>query len=147
MMETFTELVIAAPAQRVYALASRTERWPALLPHYRFVRLLSEAGTSRIVEMAAWRDRIPIRWTALQTNDATRPHIAFRHLSGWTRGMDVEWTFEPLRDQTRVRIVHRLSFSFPLGAEWISDHVIGRFFIEHVAGRTLACIKRTAESR
>ena len=144
-MQTVTEAIIAADPHRVYALASRTERWPDLLRHYRFVRVLSEAGNSRIVEMGALRDRIPIRWTALQTNDARTPHIAFRHVRGWTRGMDVEWTFEPHSGGTRVRIAHRLRFRFPVASRWIGDRIVGRFFIEHVARRTLARMKRLAE--
>ena len=46
--------------------------------------------------MAARHGLVPLRWTAEQTNDPLRPHIAFRHVKGPTRGMDVEWLFTPL---------------------------------------------------
>jgi ribosome-associated toxin RatA of RatAB toxin-antitoxin module len=145
--ETSNEIFIAAPAHRVYELAAATERWPEILPHYRYVRVLEERAPSRIVEMAARRGLIPIRWTAKQTNDPVRPHIAFHHLRGWTRGMDVEWIFEPIDGGTRVRIEHRLSFAFPIARDWLGEHVVGNFFIRHVAGRTLACMKQLAEAR
>jgi len=145
--QTSNEIFIAAPAQSVYELAAATEHWPNILPHYRFVRVLEERPASRVVEMAARRGVIPVRWTAEQTNDPVRPHIAFHHLRGWTRGMDVEWIFEPVEGGTRVRIEHRLAFQFPIAREWLGEHVVGNFFIRDVAGKTLACMKQLAEGR
>jgi hypothetical protein len=116
------------------------------LPHYRRVRVLDERGPTRTVEMAAWRDVFPIAWTAEQTNDPVRPHIAFRHVRGWTRGMDVEWIFAPAGARTRVTIVHRLAFDFPFAADWIGRHIVGDYFVHGVARRTLARIKTLAEA-
>jgi uncharacterized membrane protein len=142
-----TSIEIAAPAQTIFRFASATERWPEYLPHYRFVRVLEDRGATRVVEMAARRDWIPIRWVAEQTNDPARPHIAFRHLRGWTRGMEVEWIFEPAgSSSTRVTIAHRLRFQFPVAAEWLARHVVADFFIEYVARRTLACMKALSEA-
>jgi ribosome-associated toxin RatA of RatAB toxin-antitoxin module len=146
VIHTANEIVIAAPAATIYALAAATERWPHILPHYRFVRVLDDRGAVRVVEMGAWRDAIPVRWTAEQTNDPARPHIAFRHIKGWTRGMEVEWIFEPLERGTRVRIEHRLAFEFPIASDWLGEHVVGNFFVRNVAGKTLACMKRLAEA-
>lgn len=137
---------IAAPAQAIYALAAATERWPLILPHYRFVRLREEAGPTRIVEMAAWRDVFPLRWVAEQTNDPLRPHIAFHHIAGPTRGMDVEWLFTPLAGGTRVTIVHRLAFVFPVAADWLGEHIVANYFIAGVANKTLARMKVLAEA-
>lgn len=145
MTTTENSILIAAPAQTIYRLASDTERWPQYLPHYRSVHVQREEGASRIVEMAAWRDWIPVRWIARQTNDPLRPHIHFHHIAGWTRGMDVEWHFEPLGTQTRVTIEHRLAFQFPLAADLIGEWIVGRFFIQHVAAKTLARMKILAE--
>ncbi len=137
---------IAAPAQTIYRLAAATERWPELLPHYRFVRIIAEQGAVRTLEMGAWRDIFPIRWVAEQTNDPERPCIHFRHVRGWTRGMDVEWRFAAVdAGRTRVTIVHRLQFVFPLAAEWLGRHVVAGYFIDGVARRTLARIKLLAE--
>jgi ribosome-associated toxin RatA of RatAB toxin-antitoxin module len=144
--ETANEIVIAAEPSTIFALASATERWPQLLPHYRFVRVLEGDDRRRIVEMAARRGAFPVRWTAEQTNDPDRAHIAFRHLRGWTRGMEVEWLFERSAAGTRVRIVHRLEFQFPVARDWLGRHVVSDFFIRDIAGKTLACMKRLAEN-
>ncbi len=146
MTETRSEIVIGAPPKRIYDLAAATERWPELLPHYRSVRVLEERQGRRIVEMAARRDFIPIRWVAEQINDPERPTIRFRHIRGWTRGMDVEWRFEPLEEGTRVTIEHRLVFLFPLAAAWLGRNVVSKFFIEYVARKTLARMKVLAEA-
>jgi ribosome-associated toxin RatA of RatAB toxin-antitoxin module len=146
MTTASNSILMFAPAQTIYRLAAATERWPEILPHYRYVRVLEQRGSSRIVEMAAWRSRIPIRWTAEQTNDPERPHIAFRHIAGWTRGMDVEWTFERADGGTLVRIEHRLDFRFPVAREWLGRHVVCDFFVHHVAAKTLAVMKRLSEA-
>ncbi len=146
---TVTENVIeiaAAPAT-IYRLAAATERWPEILPHYRFVRVRERHGASQVVEMGARHDGFPIRWVAEQTNDDARPHIAFRHIAGWTRGMDVEWIFTPIdAERTRVTIVHRLAFRFPVAAQWLGRHLVSDYFVHGVARKTLVRIKTLAEN-
>jgi len=143
---TRTSIEIAAAPAAIFALAAATERWPAILPHYRYVRVLEEAGPTRVVAMGARHDGIPIGWVARQTNDPLTPHIAFHHVRGWTRGMDVEWLFERHAEITRVTIEHRLAFRFPIAADWIGRHIVCEYFVDGVASKTLATIKRLAEA-
>ena len=145
MTVTRNTVEIAAPPSAVYALAAATERWPQILPHYRYVRVLEERGATRTVAMGARQDVFTIAWVAEQTNDPTTPHIAFRHLRGWTRGMDVEWIFEPSPVGTRVTIEHRLAFRFPIAAAWFGKHLVSGYFIHGVASKTLARVKALAE--
>ena len=58
-------ITINAPVARIYALAVDVVRWPEILPHYRWVTLVSETCGCRIVEMAASRDGIPVKWTSI----------------------------------------------------------------------------------
>ncbi|GAC1305800.1 MAG: hypothetical protein NVSMB19_17490 [Vulcanimicrobiaceae bacterium] len=146
MTQTSNEIDIAAPAATIYALAAATERWPEILPHYRYVRVIAGGGARRTVEMGATRDGIPIAWTAEQTNDPERPSIRFRHVRGWTRGMDVEWRFDATERGTRVTIEHRLKFAFPIAGDWIGEHIVGDFFVRDVANKTLARMKALAEA-
>ena len=141
-----TSIDIAAPPATIYGFASATARWPLILPHYRYVRVRERDGARQIVEMAAWRHCFPLRWIAEQTDDAQRPHIAFRHIAGPTRGMEVEWRFEPLGERTRVTIVHRLDFAFPVFAAFLGKYVVGDYIIEGVAARTLRCMKAISEA-
>jgi ribosome-associated toxin RatA of RatAB toxin-antitoxin module len=137
---------IKAPAAAIYALAQDVARWPQILPHYRWVKVLREGDGERVVEMAARRDWFPVRWTALQTLDPATPRIDFTHLSGWTKGMAVAWLFEPRGDGTRVTIVHDLDYARrPLMGEWFGRRIVGDYFIQSIAGRTLARMKELAE--
>lgn len=136
---------IHAPAKQIYDLASATERWPELLPHYRYVRVLSQDGAHRTVEMAARRGAIPVRWTAEQRNDPVLPAIYFRHVRGWTRGMDVAWHFVEDKDGTTVSIVHDLSFQFPIASEVLGKYVVCGYFVDAIATRTLRRMKELAE--
>lgn len=146
MTSVRTSAFIRAPARRIYDLASATERWPQILPHYRFVRVLAENGAERTVEMAARRGVIPVRWTALQRNEPATPAIYFRHISGWTKGMTVMWRFVQDASGTTVTIEHDVVFRFFVAQNAIEKYVVGEYFIDGVAGRTLACMKRIAEA-
>lgn len=137
---------IAAPPARIYALAAPVERWPAILPHYRWVKVLEERGNTRLVEMACWRDRIPLRWTALEEVLPEVPSIRFLHVAGVTRGMQVSWEFIAHGNVTEVRIAHALQLRWPLIGAAVANRIIGPQFVSDVAGKTLRRIKVLAES-
>ena len=157
-MYTIDEIEVAGPVEACFRAGADVERWPDILPHYRWVRFHEKAGfgTGR-VEMAARRDfaglAYPVWWVSDMTVDADRPAVFYRHVDGVTTGMDVEWSFHPVggtHDRTLVRIVH----DWPQGPSWplpaaarrrIADVLIGPVFIHHVAGRTLLGIKRHVE--
>jgi ribosome-associated toxin RatA of RatAB toxin-antitoxin module len=146
-MNTLTEQWMRAPAGLIYSLAADVERWPEILPHYRWVRLLERSGNRKLVDMAASRDGIPVSWRALQTLDPDTPRIEFRHVRGVTRGMEVAWTFQAMDGGTLVRIAHDLDLRWPLIGPWVAEHVIAPQFVEHIARKTLRRIKRLAEAR
>lgn len=144
-MQMTNEIVIAATPQRIFERASDTAAWPQILPHYRYVRVLQRDGSRCVVEMAARRSfdklrmTIPVRWRAEQIDNAALPQIFFRHLGGWTKGMRVYWRFTPLNNrETLVQIDHDLRS--PLAA------FIGKYFIDPIATRTLACMKEICEA-
>lgn len=153
-MNSTNTITIKAPYERIFSLAARVEEWGHILPHYRYVRVLKRGGNRKLLKMSAWRDFIPVSWTAVQTvieGDAAMPgRIIFHHTGGLVRGMDVAWTFEPRPDRgdVVVRITHHLHKPpFPvrlLGKKGV-DIIIGRLFIGYIAGKTLKRIKMLAE--
>jgi len=62
MMHTVDRLVMRAPLDRVFAAASDVERWPSLLRHYRWVRMLERRTGGGVVEMAAYRPFGPLNY-------------------------------------------------------------------------------------
>ena len=151
-MHTKNEILIRAGAAEVYGLAAPVERWPEILPHYRWVRVLEDGGEGRrVVEMAALRNFIPVRWRAEQLLFPEVPRIVFRHVGGVTKGMEVEWVFAPQDDGVvRVSILHDLErglAGWPLVGGVVADRVVGPFFVSNIAGKTLGRIKELAEAR
>ena len=156
-MHTIDEIRIAAPVAACFQAAADVERWPEILPHYRWVRFQRRDAFGRgLVEMAARRGfgplAYPVWWVSEMTIDESRPVVLYRHVDGITTGMDVEWSFHeegPL--STHVRIVHAWKegprWPLPAGARrTIAGAIIGPVFIHHVASRTLLGIKRAVEA-
>lgn len=152
-MRTVDAIRIRAPAARVFAAARDVARWPEILPHYRWVRLLEPRPDGGTVEMAAWRPFGPLRWPAWwvseMQHDATALSIRYRHVRGVTAGMDVVWRIAAVPgpgEEVDVRIVHAWGGPpWPLGG-LIARLVIGPVFIHGIASRTLAGIKRHVEA-
>jgi ribosome-associated toxin RatA of RatAB toxin-antitoxin module len=78
---------IQAAPDIIFRLAADIARWPELLPHYRWVRVLEQQGERKLVQMAAHRDGFPVRWTSIQEPRPEERRILFRHVGGITRGM------------------------------------------------------------
>ena len=150
-MRTVDEIHVRAPADRVFDLAADVESWPAILSHYRWVRMLERpAGRAAVVEMAAWRPFGPLNyptwWVSEMRIERSARRVLYRHVRGITRGMDVEWRVEPEATGTQVTIVHEWRGpSWPLIGGVAADLVIGPVFIHGIASRTLAGIAKAAE--
>ena len=148
-MRTVDRILVHAPFTRVFAVASSVSRWPAILPHYRWVRLLDDGR----VEMAAWRHfgaiNFPTWWVSEMTIDRPAGEIRYRHVRGVTTGMKVVWRLVEDgegQDVVDVEIVHTWDGPrWPLIGRLAANLVIGPVFIHGIASRTLAGIKRAAE--
>ena len=150
-MRRVNEITIDADLQTIYALAANVEQWPALLPHYRAVELrwLETGGRRLVARMRASRDGIPVAWTCWLERDPVEPRLTFRHIGGFTRGMRVAWTFEQLAGgRVLVRITHEFRKGWPIQRldRFVSETVVGTFFVHAIATRTLGMVKLLAES-
>lgn len=147
-MNSVMRLSVRAPLERIFELAADVERWPDLLPHYRYVRAVPDPGGERRFAMGARRGPIPVRWEAIQRPMPDEARIEFVHTGGVTKGMWVAWRFRRVPEaqgMVEVSIEHRLALAWPLIGGFIGDHVIGPQFIEAIAGRTLRRVKALAE--
>jgi ribosome-associated toxin RatA of RatAB toxin-antitoxin module len=150
-MRTVDRLVMRAPAERVFAAAADVERWPEILPHYRWVRMLERVDGGGVVEMAAWRPfgvlNYPTWWVSEMRVDRGTPAVHYRHIRGITTGMKVVWHIEPRGGHdTEVTIVHDWTGPrWPLIGRPAANLVIGPVFIHGIASRTLAGIARHVE--
>jgi ribosome-associated toxin RatA of RatAB toxin-antitoxin module len=151
LMETCIELRVQASAGVVFDLAANVENWPRLLPHYRWVRVIAPVNvTERVVEMAAWRQvagplRIPLQWTSIQRLRPDAGVIEFQHVKGVSQGMQVEWRIEAAGDSCLVRLQHVFTPAWPI-PEQVVQTVVGEYFVNGVAQRTLHRLAELAES-
>ena len=153
-MRTVDQTHIHASPASVLTVASAVERWPALLPHYRWVRFLERRGDGGVVEMAARRPFGPVAypawWVSEMTVDRARGEIRYRHIRGITAGMDVVWRLKSDADGggVEVTIVHEWSGpGWPLIGRLAADVVIGPVFVHGIASRTLAGLKKALETQ
>jgi uncharacterized membrane protein len=150
-MRTVDHTRIRAPLAAVLEAAADVERWPELLSHYRWVRLLERRPEGGLVEMAAWRPFGPVGyptwWVSEMRIDRSTPAVHYRHVRGITAGMDVVWRFVAEEGGTDVTIVHQWRGPrWPLIGRAAADLVIGPVFIHGIASRTLQGIKRHVEA-
>jgi ribosome-associated toxin RatA of RatAB toxin-antitoxin module len=144
-MHTGNSIIMHAPRMVIFETAANLELWPKILPHYRYIRYLERADDRNLVVMAAVRSGIPISWTSEQVIDRKNVQVHFHHLKAWTKGMHVVWTFKETPAGVLVEIVHDLQFRNRALAP-VAEAIIGGFFIHHIAGQTLRCMKAHLES-
>ena len=146
-MHQINRVDIDGELDQIYRLGAEIECWPLILPHYRGVDLLWQQDNAVVARMRAMRSGIPVSWTCVQQRFPDEPRVTFRHIAGFTAGMEVAWQFTALADgRVRVEIIHDFRKGWPLGDRFISDRVVGDFFVANIADKTLARIKFLAET-
>jgi len=162
-MEEVDSQHVHAPTQAMFRLASKVEKWPTYLAHYRYVRFREKRSDGGgVVEMSAFRPFVlavrrwrvgpslkwPTWWLSEMAVDEVKPAIRFRHIGGITKGMEVEWTFSSTPKGTHVRIVHLWNGpEWPVVGEFAATQVIGPVFVHGIASRTLAGLAEIAEKQ
>lgn len=139
-MRTYNEVIFPCTPQEAYLHAVHVERWPIVLPHYRWVRFIGPG----LVEMAARRDfgrfGWPVWWVSRMTCDNKTRTVRYTHVDGVTRGMEVVWQVDPAPQGSRVTIRHDWEdgprFAGPAGRA-LARHIIGPVFVHYVADQTL----------
>jgi hypothetical protein len=159
-METVDEQLVRAPLRAVFELASKVEKWPSHLSHYRYVRFHERRPDGGgVVEMSAYRPfqviggrrrpfsiNWPTWWLSEMAVNGDKPAIRFRHVRGITKGMEVEWTFSLAPGGTYVRIVHLWEGPrVPVAGVLAAKYVIGPVFVHGIASRTLAGLAAAAQ--
>jgi len=146
-MHSENSIVMHAPIEKIFETAVDLSLWPKILPHYRWIRYIERSPKRNIVIMAAKRKWIPVRWTSEQKIDGVKMEVRFRHLTAFTKGMVVVWTFAQTENGVEVRICHDLTPSIPLVGRFVAESIIGKFFISYIANQTLVHMKKFIERR
>ncbi len=149
-MHTVNEIEIQGdPEQicpRIFQLAADIQDWPAILPHYRYMRILEKSETRKLADFGASRDGFPVKWRAAQELFPEENRITFSHVGGITKGMWVEWRLESREQSVHVSILHDLTYPVPVLGPLFAKYIVGRLFVENIAGKTLRRFKAIVES-
>jgi ribosome-associated toxin RatA of RatAB toxin-antitoxin module len=150
-MRSTLSIDVEAPARLVFDLARDVQRWPALLPHYRDVRVEEREAQPRgavTARMLAIRPivpvlgyGIPVAWRSRTWAEEGTLRLRFVHCGGATNGMDVTWRIEETTAGCRVSIDHVFNARVP---GWPA--LVHRLFVRPIATRTLASFKAIAEA-
>jgi ribosome-associated toxin RatA of RatAB toxin-antitoxin module len=150
-MKHTSEITIQAPLAKIFAAASDLARWPEFLPHYRYNRFLSHTPSGGLVKSSWVRSGIPATAVVEYRIDTEKRQLHFHHLKSTlnaTAGLTAIWTFKKLANGAiQVSITHEFKRKWPLlklpGRDWI----VAKFFINDIADRTLAGLKRKVEAQ
>lgn len=141
--------------ERIFALGAAIEEWPRILPHYRTVTLTERTAqpdgtTHKVAVMKAFRPlpigKIPVGWKTILDSDPQTELLHFVHIGGFTKGMDVHWRLTEEGGATRVTITHDFTLQWPLVGNFVAHRIVGQFFVDGIARRTLGCIKALVEN-
>ncbi|HEX2949099.1 MAG TPA: SRPBCC family protein [Armatimonadota bacterium] len=145
-MRIVDKIIMKADADHVYHIAANVEQWPEYFPLYRWVEVQERSPTGAIVEIAARRGWIPVKWTAVQLCDEENREVFFRHIEGATRGMAVIWRIIPTDDGVCLEVIHELTMQRRIIGSPIGRFLIGWGFVKNITRRTLQQMKSVAES-
>ncbi len=147
------EHLASAPVDVCFKVGADVERWPEILPHYRWVRFRQRQDfATGVVEMAAWRSfgimNYPTWWVSKMWHDRVAPAVYYEHVEGITRRMAVRWEFEARGTQTLIRVVHEWEGPrWPLIGRLAASAIIGPGFISAIARRTIAGVAEEAQAQ
>lgn len=144
-MHAVNSITMNAPLARIFEVAADLSLWPQILPHYRWIRYLEKSPTKNLVQMAARRNWIPVKWTSEQEIDVEKLEVRFHHRKAFTKGMRVVWSFTPTAHGVEVKIRHDLKSGIPVIGNFIAEVIVGKFFIHYVATQTLLNMKKYVE--
>jgi aromatase len=138
------EIIVNAPARRVYELIADIEQWPQVFGptvHAEYIEKGEQAERIRIWATAVGTAR---SWTSRRDRDPDRMTIAFRQEQSQhpVAGMGGMWMVQPLaEDSCRVRLLHDYTAASaePADLEWIDQAV------DRNSTAELAALKSEAE--
>jgi ribosome-associated toxin RatA of RatAB toxin-antitoxin module len=150
-MHQTNTIIINGSMDDIFISAADVVSWPEFLAHYRENEYISKMSWGGIIRMHCVRSGINVRWIARFEVDPDRRELRFEHyksILNMTRGMKVVWTFTELEtNKIKVEISHDLKLRWPIIGGLVAKFVVGDFFINYIATRTLRGLKEKIETK
>jgi ribosome-associated toxin RatA of RatAB toxin-antitoxin module len=145
--------IIYGPLDEIFITAADLPKWPEFLSHYRANTYISKMSWGGIIKMCCVRTPpgLTMTWISRFEVDPDRRELRFEHLKSTfnaTRGMKVVWTFTNVENNgIKVEISHELNLKWPIIGGFVAQYIVGSLFINHIATKTLAGLKRKIEAQ
>jgi ribosome-associated toxin RatA of RatAB toxin-antitoxin module len=150
MPQAVNEVVIAAPLDRVYALARNVEVFPEFMPDVESLTVVERSEDGRRI-VADWvgvvKDfRLKVKWTEEDIWDDDAHTCAFRQVKGDYQKYEGIWKFEALGDsETRFHSTLDYEIEIPLIGPLLKK-IVAKLVRDNVQ-RILDAIKAQAEQQ
>ena len=147
MPTVLNQISIAAPPDRVFAIARDAERFPDFMPEVRRITIL-ESHDNGLRQVVEWVGVIPavkltIKWTEEDVWDEAERTCRFTQVKGDFTAYGGTWRFVPEGEGVRFESEVNYELDIPTVGPLIKGLV--RKIMSDNAGRLLAAIKRRAE--
>ncbi|WP_018215352.1 aromatase/cyclase [Salinispora vitiensis] len=142
--ETEHQVVVDAPAARVYGLIEEVGRWPEVFPPTVHAECLERDGEAELIRIWATANGAAKTWTSRRRHDRERWTVSFRQERSQppVGGMGGAWVVEPISAAAcRVRLRHDFfpASEDPADLAWI------RRAVDRNSTSELAALKSAAE--
>jgi ribosome-associated toxin RatA of RatAB toxin-antitoxin module len=151
VIRTRNEIVIRAPAERVYAVAEDKARFASFMPHVLISEESRDGGRVRFRMAARMRYGFVSRWISERVGAETNRWAAYR-TEGFCRRMEGRWAVEPLEagtdgaPRTRLTLIHDFEVGRPLLRLFVPVDRLTASCVEDNSQRMLEAIRRRVES-
>lgn len=140
-----SRIVIAAPIDRVYAIARAVERFPEFMDDVQSVEILEEEGERRVSHWVGWIEEFnrTLQWTEEDYWDDQEYSCRFQMIEGDFTAYSGTWTFEQLEDGTVAELTVDYEYAIPLIGPLIKKLLHRK--VQENCDNMLAAIKSEAE--
>lgn len=144
MIKVRNTVVINAPRDEVFSVASDFERWPEFMPSYKEVKIVERTEDKMVIERMGQVIGKPAFWKSEVSLEPPKM-IKAKQVKGPIPDMDIEWLFEELDGETKIVLVHNFEYKkIPL-IGGIIGRLIAAKIVRRMAQETLEDIKRRIE--
>lgn len=137
-------VVVNAPQEKVFSVASDFESWPLFMPSYKEVKIVERSENKMVIERMGQVRGKPVFWKS-EVRLEPPGSIKAKQVKGPIPDMDIEWLFEEIEGETKITLIHNFEYKkIPLIGEIIGRLLVAKI-VRRMAEETLEAIKRRIE--
>ncbi|MFH0775444.1 MAG: SRPBCC family protein [bacterium] len=141
MIKVENTIYIKAKRDMVFSVVSDFEAWPQFIPTYKEVKVIERKGNKMVIERKGSVGGREVLWKS-EAELFPPDLIKSRQIVGPIPDMEIEWLFEDLGEETRIRLIHSFHYKKPPLIGWVIGRLIVKRVVSAMAQKTLEAIKK-----